>query len=687
MTWTGRPIRTLMLPACAIGIVFVGYLASTVARDVYYGIPSSLAVSAIEPTCQPAAASTGCTVDYERLNPGRFYLRTRGPAARVTVVVRDLAQIAGSRALLVRAEEVGQLTIDSDESSPDAAPLTHEISKARTRTVISLPQPALKWNRITFTPNSPTGAVVIRELGFFATDRDLLQSARQPFQSISGVRFYATVAAVLTLAVCAFIVLAAWMAPQEMYRPIPWLLTLLCLSVCILELGTIFSPYWSFDLRSFYGEELILSPLGGNVIGSLQEGSRLAQGLGQTISPGFVQWHRMPGYGWLCALAAVMGRTTDVVEIAMIVVLLQVVLYSAAVGLFVSVGRRVFGLPIATLIAVLITLLPKQLNQTEVDSIIAPICLVVLTALLASLSQSRDGDTPSMRTFLVVNSACALWFVLRNDVLPGWVVLSVALAGRRWWRLIVPVALMASIALPWALYKRQYRHEFDLMPTNTGEVLLLSLCEAPGAFPYECTDNGYFEWAKQAGYADPTSRAASNLAVAEVVRHWVTYPVHFGFMVWFKLRRCVLDQAWPGFRSRINLLYAGALRDLSLFVFLLAVVIMAIAVGHAAGRTMRLGWVLFLNMPIFFVVFTSGGRFYAAAGVSLLVSAIPLLFEGGLYSSMRRYPWRAAFVIVCFGLFIAEGRHVEDWVRANDAVHYSAPFLDPHDSSLAFVGH
>ena len=54
---------------------------------------------------------------------------------------------------------------------------------------------------------------------------------------------------------------------------------------------------------------------------------------------------------------------------------------------------------------------------------------------------------------------------------------------------------------------------------------------------------------------------------------------------------------------------------------------------------------------------------------------------------MTRYPWRAAVVIACFGLFALEGRRVEDWVRANDAVHYWAPFLDPHDSSLEFVGH
>jgi hypothetical protein len=56
----------------------------------------------------------------------------------------------------------------------------------------------------------------------------------------------------------------------------------------------------------------------------------------------------MPGYGWFCAAAAVLGRTTDVIEIAMIVVLLQVLLYSVAVGLFVSVARPMFGLPIAS---------------------------------------------------------------------------------------------------------------------------------------------------------------------------------------------------------------------------------------------------------------------------------------------------------------------------------------------------
>jgi hypothetical protein len=92
-------------------------------------------------------------------------------------------------------------------------------------------------------------------------------------------------------------------------------------------------------------------------------------------------------------------------------------------------------------------------------------------------------------------------------------------------------------------------------------------------------------------------------------------------------------------------------------------------------------------MPIFWVVFASAGRFYAAAGVSLLVAAIPLLFDQGLYARVRQCPWRAVVVIACFGLFIVGAPRVEDWMLRHDAVHYWAPFLDPHDSSLPFVRH
>jgi hypothetical protein len=247
----------------------------------------------------------------------------------------------------------------------------------------------------------------------------------------------------------------------------------------------------------------------------------------------------------------------------------------------------------------------------------------------------------------------------------------------------VPVALIAAIALPWALYKRQYRHEFNLMPTNTGEVLFLSLCEVPGAFPYECTDNGYFAWTRRLGGV-PSSQRTSNRAIAEVVRHWLTYPVHFGFMVLVKARRSIVDEAWPGFRTRLSALY-GDLVPKASFAVLLTLVGLSLAVDHQRRRTLWVGWPLILNMPIFFVVFASYGRFYSAAGVSLLVAAVPLLFERGLPAQICRHPWRAGAVVAAAVLFIAGGPLLERWVAGHDSIHYATPWLDPDRSTLPFV--
>jgi hypothetical protein len=679
----GRAARAWARPAAVTGVALVVFLASTLLRDVYYGIPDSMAVSSITATCQPGAGRASCEVAVVRLNPGRFYLSTRGAAASLSVAIDDGAASTQSHALLVRPEAAGRLRLGVNAGTATATEFDRDAPHAGERVIVDLPGASPLGRRITFVAQSHDDPIVISELGFFADGRGLLPSGPLTGRP-SAVSFYSTVAALVTLAVCVFVVAAAWLAPEAMRRPLPWLLAALCLAVCVLDLGTMFSPRWSRDIRSMYGAELIRSGNNGNLTGGLYEGSRLVQGLGETTAPGVVAWHRMPGYGLWCGLAALIGRTTDVVEIAMVVILLQVLLYGAAVGIFVAVAWRLFGVPMACLLGVLIVLLPKQVNSTEVDSIVAPIVLLVLSAIVVMLSTTPRGEAPSVRAWLLVNAAFALWFMMRNDVLPGWIVVSVGLAGWRWRRLAVPLALMASVALPWAFYKRQYSHEFNLMPTNAGEVLFLSLCEVPGAFPYECTDSGYFAWANRIGADSPTSRRASSLAIAEVVRHWVTYPIHLGFMVLVKLRRCLVDESFPGFRTRLGALYSGFMRQ-GLFACLLTLVGVSLAVDHQRQRSMLLGWPLFLNMPIFLIVFDSAGRFYAAAAVSLIVTAVPLLFERGFAVQLRRHGWRAAVVVGCAALFMAGGPRVEAWVQANDALHYWAPLLDPGRSTIPFV--
>jgi hypothetical protein len=563
-----------------------------------------------------------------------------------------------------------------------------EAQKPGARHVLGIPAHASGWDRVIFTPPPSDRSAAIDELGFFADERGLLRYEKQPFPSVPPDVFLFRYVAPGTLALCACLVVAGWFLRSRLLRAYsPWLATTLCLAICTLELGASFSPYWGQDLRSYYASEWL--PIGpdSNLTGGLYEGARLVQGLGETVRPGVVQWHRMPGYGLFCALAAAIGPTTDVIEIAATVILLQLLFYSVATGIFVAAAQRVFTPRVAWLLGVLIALLPKQLGYTQPDSIIVPIQLLVLAAILVHLAdESEPRGQPTSRAFLLVNLAFALWFLMRNDILPGWLVISLVLAHRRWRMMAVPSVLIVSIALPWALYKRQYNDRFDVMPTNAGEVLLLGLCDVPGAFPYECTDTGYITWARSAGHFDPTTSAASVHAAAEVVRHWAIYPVHFAFMVFSKARKALTEHSFPGFQTRFNRLY-GFAGDTGLFVVLAIAMSSALAVNYQRRRTFLLGWAVCLNLPMFFVTYASGGRFYPAAGVSLLAATIPSLCDREFYRAMLRRPWRVAVVVACIAAFVGAGSRVEHLVTTHDALHYWTPWLDPGQSTLRFTGH
>jgi hypothetical protein len=217
-------------------------------------------------------------------------------------------------------------------------------------------------------------------------------------------------------------------------------------------------------------------------------------------------------------------------------------------------------------------------------------------------------------------------------------------------------------------------------------VAFLSLCEVPGRFPYPCTDAGYFEWAARIGQSDPTSARASNRGVVEVVRYWLTYPVHFVLMVWFKLRRSVYDWAWPGFQTPFNLPFIQA-RAHGGFLVLMTAVVLSIAVDHQRRRSLLLGWPLLFDLPIFLIVFASAGRFAGPAGVSAIVAGVPVLLERGLYDQIRRHRWRAALIVGCSVTFALVAAPVEQFIVARDALHYWAPLLDPRQSSLMFGVH
>jgi len=116
---------------------------------------------------------------------------------------------------------------------------------------------------------------------------------------------------------------------------------------------------------------------------------------------------------------------------------------------------------------------------------------------------------------------------------------------------------------------------------------------------------------------------------------------------------------------------------------MLTIVALCVVVGHQRERTLLLAWPLFLDAPLFWIMFASLGRFYSAAGIGLLAAAVPPLFERSFYDRLAVRPWRTVSVLTCAGLFAVTAWPFHDWLLRNDAFHYWTPFLDPSSSTLS----
>jgi hypothetical protein len=662
----------LVLIAILVGIAVLGYLASTLFESFFEGVPPSVPVAAVTASCASAGGAR-CDAVAVRLNPGRFHVRSQAPASSLTLAIQDQAAIARARVLLVRARTAGGVALDNGEifdvPAPDA------------RAIVRLPE-GRSWNRLTFESRMSGAPVVLDEIGLFESDAGLTRPLGQPLQRIRALAFYNTLGVLFALAVCGVAAVSGFAAPAVMGRYGPWLLGALCFVICLLEVQTNYSPYWKYDLRSFYASEMLESGDDGNLTGGLYVGARAYAGEGLTYRASQVEWQRMPGYGLFCAAAAAIGRTRDIVELAMIVILLQIILYAVSVAVFVAVAPRLFPIGVSILLGVLLMLLPKQLHYTQSDSVITPIAILLTAALIVCLAELERTRALSFGAFLVANAAFALWFVVRNDVLPGWFVVTAILAGWHLRHLVVPAALAVAIAATWGLYKRPYRHEFDLLPTNTGEVFFLSLCDVSNTLRGPCTDDGYVEWiGRVSPGSHATSQTASRRAVIEVIRYWITYPVHFTLMVLTKLDQGLTEQFWSGVFTRFNKIY-GVARAVGAAVYLVGLMIASLAVGHERRRVFVLGWAVFLNMPLYLVVWSSNGRFFAPAGVALLAACVPLFFDRTLYDRMRLHWLRVVTVAGGVALFLMASTPIETWIVRHPATHYWAPLLDPRGSSL-----
>jgi hypothetical protein len=116
---------------------------------------------------------------------------------------------------------------------------------------------------------------------------------------------------------------------------------------------------------------------------------------------------------------------------------------------------------------------------------------------------------------------------------------------------------------------------------------------------------------------------------------------------------------------------------------MLATMALSLVVGYRRLQTLLLGWVVLFNVPIFFLVYSSGGRFYNASAVALVVASLTLLTDAGFYRKVLGRPFLSGAVVAGVLAVTLFGTQLDLFLIEWDALRYASPFLDPAASTLS----
>jgi hypothetical protein len=690
MTQLWRVAAIVVGAEFAIAIALIVYAGCHDLRDVFVGAPAGLRIE-VSGRCQAADTESPCHVIVTELSYGRYRLATDVAASSMTAAIAAPDSVGEARVVLVSAAQSAMVHLRPAERRL-AVPTDHQLpadsialTAAAPRAII--PVPAAGLESVSFSvAGAATAPFVVTEFGLFGNDRGLSSDVRPAFAAIPPDRYHATLVPRAIAQLALFTAIAAFFVPPSLLsKANPFLLAAVCFSLCLLDLAALFSPFMTGDLRAFYASGPLQQIAGSNLNGAIWEAARFLDGRGFTIADGLVSWAKMPGYGLFAVVAGVLFGHRTLLDLAIATVCLQVLFYSASVGFLAWAAVRLWSPPVVWTVGVLLAILPKQLGYTQVDSMIAPIAIAILGTLCLRIAACVDGRPVPLRVDAMVHGGFAIWFLMRPDVLPAWVVVSLVLHARTPRRMLMPAALAILIGIGWATYKMQYTGEFVPTTSTSGASLLCGLWEVPSRFPWVCSDDSYFAWVAAHTPFDPKSQAGSNVVVREVLRFWATFPGHFVLMVYDKLLRCLSGELWPGTATDLQQSIFQMVPRGSLALTLLATVSLAIATGYERARTLLLAWPLFLNAPLFWIMQSSNGRYYGGVGVALIVSAVPLLLDRRFYGALVARYSVAATVLVGVAVLATAARPLHDWLFSNDAFHYWSPFLDASSSSWGIL--
>jgi len=115
----------------------------------------------------------------------------------------------------------------------------------------------------------------------------------------------------------------------------------------------------------------------------------------------------------------------------------------------------------------------------------------------------------------------------------------------------------------------------------------------------------------------------------------------------------------------------------------LAVIAVAVFTRYRPVMVLLLGWILFFNAPLYFLVYSSAGRFYNVALAAVLLLTVLLLCDARFYRAVLRHPWAAGITIAVALAIALGGQKLDDYFIKTDSFRFSSPFLDPAQSRLA----
>ena len=651
---------------------------------VFYGAPPGMRFP-FNASCNGLDSASPCQVAVTELSAGRYRFATGSPAATLTIAIDDQDVREKARHLLISVAQPIAVHVRAQSHHDPIVADPVDVLNVFRRTAIPLPHGASGISLAT-DPGTGSTPIVVAEFGLFENNQGLLSDVRPLFNEIPPQRYHATLIPRALARICLFTIVAAFFVPPAWLKKLnPFLLAAVAFSLCLVDLAILYSPYTGRDLRSYYAGGPLQDMAGNNLNGPIWEAKRLLQGQGFTFADGVVSWAKMPGYGLFSAVAGLTFGHQTLLDVVMSTLWLQVFFYSAALGFFAWAGGRLWRPPVVWAVGLLIAMLPKQLGYTQVDSVIAPVVLLILAAFCIRFEAEQNDRPIALGVDVFVHLTFALWFLMRPDVLPGWAIVSMILHARTPRRLLIPAALAVLIGVGWAAYKAPYTGEFVPTTSTTGASLLCGLWEVPSRFPWVCSDDSYFAWVTTHTPFDARSQAGSNAVVREVLKFWITYPGHFVVMVVHKMVRFFNGDLWSGTSTDLQQSSFQIVGRGPLILFFLTVILLAVVVGYQRTRTFLLAWVLFLDVPLFWIMQTSEGRYYAGAAVALLAGAVPLLFDRDFYDALfARYRTTLVVIVGVAALAIA-AFPVHDWLLRNDAFHYWTPFLDPSRSTWGVV--